>query len=84
VTDLDRRDISRALSAVLAVYREQSKAGEIAAQVWALGAGEEFTAALLTAFATLLTVKVDDVEAYLLAWIACELDAADAAEPPDE
>ena len=50
----------------------------------ALGAGEEFTAALLTAFATLLTVKLDDVEAYLLAWIACELDAADADDLPDD
>ena len=84
MTGLDHRDISRALCATLAVLREQSQAAEIVAEVREMGASDEFTAALLTAFATLAQAKVDDVEAYLLQWIALELDLADGAEPPNE
>ena len=66
------------------MLREQSRAAEIVAEVREMGASDEFTAALLTAFATLVQAKTTDAESYMLQWIAAELDAADGAEPPGE
>ena len=81
---ISHRDVARALGATLAVVREQSRATDIAAEVREIGAGDEFAAALLTAFATFNTRKVADPEAYLLQWVAFELNAADAQDgPPD-
>ena len=79
------RDIARALSATLATHRGQQD--EVLAVMAAEATGEEaeaFIRALLIVTATILERKVDDVENYLLAWVALELELADAAEAPDD
>ena len=81
-TGIGHRDISRALCAGLAVLREQSRATDIVAEVRDLGASDEFTEALLTAFATLLQARCSDPEEYALAWIAVELASRNGSVPP--
>ena len=75
------RDVSRALGAVLATFRgELDILGVLAAECVSARDVDAFILALLASFARILALKVDDPEQYLLAWVALELELADAED----
>jgi hypothetical protein len=88
----DHRDVSRALSAVLASFRRQDDVlSVLASECVSARDLARFIAALLSSFAAHVARKVEDPESYLLSWIALELELADAEKaaggensPPDD
>ena len=77
----DHRDVARALCATLATHAASPTFRQVlSAECVSARDLDRFITALSTAFATFLARKVSDPEAYLLAWVATELQRAEKAE----